>query len=148
MWKDLEKNGIPAGKMISTIGFVCILLCWIPILSNNEGASAIILGIGLAALSVGLGLIAIGMSCDSDLKYTEILKKIDKNTSDLPLMFKGDYLTPYGESAVNAIKGQKSKENAQRRLDEDTKKNGYVRGEVYQLEDGTWAIAWGGKYPL
>ena len=41
-----------------------------------------------------------------------------------------------------------SKAAAQKRLDKDTKKVGYVRGEVYQLDDGGWGIAWGGKYPL
>jgi hypothetical protein len=39
----------------------------------------------------------------------------------------------------------KSKEEAQKRLDEDTRKVGFVRGEVYQVDDGTWGIAWGGK---
>jgi len=43
---------------------------------------------------------------------------------------------------------KRSKAAAQKRLDEDTKRVGYVRGEVYQLEDGSWGIHWGGKYPL
>ncbi len=42
----------------------------------------------------------------------------------------------------------KSRAAAQRRLDEDTKRVGYVRGEIYQLEDGNWGIHWGGEYPL
>lgn len=37
---------------------------------------------------------------------------------------------------------------AQKRLDEDTQRAGYVRGELYQRDDGSWAIHWGGKYPL
>ena len=45
------------------------------------------------------------------------------------------------------IKGQ-TKEDAQKRLDEDTRKVGHPRGELYPLEDGGWGIAWGGKYPL
>jgi len=43
---------------------------------------------------------------------------------------------------------KKSKEATQKRLDEDTRKVGYVRGEIFQLEDGSWGIAWGGKHPL
>lgn len=42
----------------------------------------------------------------------------------------------------------KSKAAAQKRLNKDTRRVGYVRGEVYQLEDGSWGIRWGGKYPL
>jgi hypothetical protein len=41
-----------------------------------------------------------------------------------------------------------SKEDAQSRLDADTARVGYIRGELYQKEDGTWAINWGGKHPL
>jgi hypothetical protein len=43
---------------------------------------------------------------------------------------------------------RKSKAEAQRRLDEDTRKVRFVRGEVYQIDDNNWGIAWGGKYPL
>ena len=42
----------------------------------------------------------------------------------------------------------KSKEVAQQRLAQDTKRVGYVRGEIYQLKDGSWGIHWGGEYPL
>jgi hypothetical protein len=35
-----------------------------------------------------------------------------------------------------------SKKRAQARLDEDTKKNGTQRGELFQLPDGRWAISW------
>lgn len=43
---------------------------------------------------------------------------------------------------------RKSQAAAQKRLDEDTRRVGYVRGEIYQLDDGSWGIHWGGKYPL
>lgn len=42
----------------------------------------------------------------------------------------------------------KSKVATQKRLDEDTKKVGYVRGEIYEMDDGKWGIHWGGEYPL
>ena len=42
----------------------------------------------------------------------------------------------------------KSKEAAQQRLAQDIKRVGYVRGEIYQLKDGSWDIHWGGEYPL
>ena len=42
----------------------------------------------------------------------------------------------------------KSKEAAQQRVNDDAKRVGFVRGEVYQLPDGTWGVRWGGKYPL
>jgi hypothetical protein len=44
---------------------------------------------------------------------------------------------------------EESRERAQHRLDADTKKVGFLRGELKQsTEDGSWSIAWGGKYPL
>ena len=43
---------------------------------------------------------------------------------------------------------EESKRRAQKRLDEDTRNVGYQRGELKENEDGTWSIAWGGKYPL
>ena len=41
-----------------------------------------------------------------------------------------------------------SKSAAKRRLDEDTKRVGYKRGEIYEIGDGKWGVNWGGKYPL
>lgn len=43
---------------------------------------------------------------------------------------------------------ERSRQVAQRRLDEDTKRVGYQRGELFRRDDGVWAIRWGGKYPL
>lgn len=40
------------------------------------------------------------------------------------------------------------KEAAQKRLDDDTKRVGYVRGELYEAQKGKWAIHWGGKYTI
>lgn len=54
-----------------------------------------------------------------------------------------------GTDLIGTVKvTSRSKAAAQKRLDEDTKRVGYVRGELYQLEDGSWGIHWGGKYPL
>ena len=54
-----------------------------------------------------------------------------------------------GTDLIGTVKViSRSKAAAQKRLDEDTKRVGYVRGELYQLEDGSWGIHWGGKYPL
>jgi len=33
-------------------------------------------------------------------------------------------------------------------LDEDTKRVGYVSGEIFEIKDGKWGVQWGGKYPL
>jgi hypothetical protein len=77
-----------------------------------------------------------------------LLEKLDKRVADLPLLFKGDILTPSAQIAVKELLEVQSKEAAQRRLDEDTKRVGYVRGELFQNMDGSWSIHWGGKYPL
>jgi len=113
--------------------------------------SSTLLSLGLALISVGLGFTSVGMSAKSDKRQTDLLERLDKNVAGLPLLFKDDILTPSGHRAVKAaeelLEGQ-SKEAAQKRLDEDTRKVGHVRGELFQSEDGTWAIHWGGKYPL
>lgn len=54
--------------------------------------------------------------------------------------------TGVGTGTVSRLR--MSKADAQKRLDEDTKRVGYVRGEIYKLKDGSWGIHWGGKYPL
>jgi len=107
-----------------------------------------LLTLSLGLLSVGLGFIAIGMSSEADKRHTDLLKRIDTNVSLWPTLVKGDVLRPPGQPAAKEALGEQSRVKAQNRLDEDAKTVGFVRGEVYQLEDGTWAIHWGGKYRL
>lgn len=110
------------------------------------------LNVVLASASVGLGFIAVGMAWKSDKRHNELLMKIDKKIADLPLSFNDEVLTESGQrlvvKRVKEIASEQSKEAAQKRLDEDTKRVGYVRGEIYHVKNGIWAIAWGGKYPL
>lgn len=120
-----------------------------------------LLGISLGLLSVGLGFIAIGLSAKSDKKHTELLEKLGTDVERLPTLFKNDILTITGQQLAESVivkegrRGyadvigrfvlkteEQSKEAAQKRLDEDTKKVGYVRGELYQTKDGNWAINW------
>jgi len=49
---------------------------------------------------------------------------------------------------VAALTPEESKAKAQARLNADTKRVGFVRGELFQKADRSWAISWGGKYPL
>lgn len=46
------------------------------------------------------------------------------------------------ESRLSKEEIENSKRKAQKRLDEDTKKVGYQRGELYQLTDGSYGIKW------
>lgn len=119
-----------------------LILCY-P-LRADTGLFALSLGL----LSVGLALIAVGMSAKSDRRYTELLERLDRNIARLPLLLKGDILTPSGQIIAKKMISEQSKDAAQKRLDEDTQKVGYVRGELFQNEDGSWCIHWGGKYPL
>jgi hypothetical protein len=112
------------------------------------GAQTGLLGLSLGLLSVGLALIAIGIGSEADKRQTELLKRIDTSVRLWPTLLKGDLLTPPGQVAAKEAMSEQCRIEAQKRLDEDTRKIGFVRGEVYQLEDGTWAIHWGGKYPL
>jgi hypothetical protein len=122
----------------------------------------------LGLFSVGLGFIAIGLSHKADKKYTEILNRMDANIVKVVNSLNGfdrrlDIIEqPIGNIIVKPppaalvlktfppeiIVEKKSKEAAQKRLDEDTQRVGFVRGGIYQLEDGSWGIHWGGKYPL
>ena len=106
------------------------------------------MGASLGLLSVGLGFIAVGMTAKSDKRYIELLERVDRNVARLPLMLKGDVLTPSGHLLAKEMLGEQSRIAAQKRLDEDTKRVEYVRGELYQLDNGSWGIHWGGKHPL
>ena len=63
-------------------------------------------------------------------------------------MFEDDTLTPYGLEKAEEIVSEQKKADAQKRLDEDTRRVGYQRGELFKNKDGGWSINWGGKYPL
>ena len=119
-------------------------------------------------LGLGVAAIAFGFALFSQITLQRIEKTVQEivaqpeDTVDLPTepAAKAKLLEqliiapkPAEAKAVVDITGRvtvtsRSKEAAQKRLDEDTKKVGYKRGEIYQLEDGSWGIHWGGKYPL
>ena len=144
----LKQNGEAIGVPILFLGFLLIFAAFILTLIGTEVEVIYLLGVALGSISVGLGFIATGMSAKSDIRHTELLERLDKNVETLPLMLKVDILTPSGQQLAKDILSKQSKAAAQKRLDEDTERVGFVRGEVYQLKDGNWGIAWGGKYPL
>lgn len=147
MWHQAKTRGDDIGIPFLILGGLLIFVAaGFSIAGSEIGES--LLGLGLALLSVGLGFIAVGMSAKADERQTGLLEKLDKRVADLPLLFKGDILTPSAQIAVKELLEVQSKEAAQRRLDEDTKRVGYVRGELFQNMDGSWSIHWGGKYPL
>ena len=157
LWHQTKTGGENIGLSFLIIGFSVVILlgslglAGVPI---EATLSSTLLALGLALISVGLGFTSVGMSAKSDKRQTELLERLDKNVAGLPLLFKGDILTPSGHRAVRAVKAVKelreeqSKEAAQKRLDEDYRKVGHVRGELFQNKDGSWSIHWGGKYPL
>ena len=133
------------------LGYAAIVMVILFIMSlrgSDNSANTNLLNITFGLLSVGLGCIAIRMSMKSDKWQAEILRQIADRVINIPNMFRVDLLTFEGKTLVKEVKGQQSKEQAQKRLEADTNKLGYVRGEVFQTSDGNWAIAWGGKYPL
>jgi hypothetical protein len=167
-WNQIKIKLEPCGVVFFIVGFILLLVA---LLATTETGSQInLLGISLALFSVGLGLVAIGMSAKSDIRYTEILSRIDTNLikalefyepsedkiesppgSPRNVVIKPPPATAYADVAAPRIEvtaPELSRAKAQARLDADTKKVGYVRGELFQKEDGSWAIHWGGKYPL
>ena len=138
----------PVGLVFSITAFFFLffesILSLVGILAFDFKLAALLFGM----LSVGLGLIAIDISAKADERHTDLLERLDKNVARLPALFKGDVLTPPGQLLAKDIFSKQAKTAAQKRLDEDTKRVGYVRGELFLNEDGSWSIHWGGNYPL
>lgn len=143
LWYYIKIRGETLGIRF-LIGAVAVLVVY----SASEPTEITFLALGLALLSVGLGFVSVGVSTKADKRQTDLLKKLDENVARLPLLFNGDILTPSGHSAVKELLEGQSKEAARKRLDEDYRKVGYMRGELFQNEDGSSSIHWGGKYPL
>jgi len=146
VWNDIRsypKNrahaiGLPLIVIgMSFLAFQAVLVIFLR-LRTEEGLTSISLGL----ISVGIALHVIGMTRESDKRYTEILKRLDRNVEQLPAMFNRDVLTSQGQSIAEKTVEKESKESAQRRLDEDTQRVGYVRGKLFQNKDGSWCIHW------
>ena len=151
LWHQTKTRGEDIGLSFLIIGFSVVILlgslglAGVPI---EATLSSTLLSLGLALISVGLGFTSVGMSAKSDKRQTDLLEKLNENVARLPLLFNGDILTPSGHSAVKEFLEGQSKEAAQKRLAEDYRRFGYVRGELFQNKDGSWSIHWGDKYPL
>jgi len=167
LFLGFQKDALNLGIICIFLGLLTLITAVIMIIFKSQSSGELI-GVMLGLFSVGLGCIAIDMSAKSDKKYTEILTRLDANVIHLVKSYDKELDTiasPNGniiirpqpatlelktyppEVKVEKIE-KKSKEDAQRRLDEDTKKVGFIRGEIFQLKDGSWGIHWGGKYPL
>jgi hypothetical protein len=166
-WNRIKIRAERVGLGIFIVGTGVLVAVFVRPLSTDLRIS--LLAISLALFSVGLGLIAIGISAKSDVRYTEILSRMDVNLTkvlrhvvpgvdefELPsdlsknVVIKPPVATAYADVAtrVEVITPELSKARAQARLDADTKEVGYARGELFRKDDGSWAIHWGGKYPL
>ena len=147
LWARIQNIGETIGFVFIILGVLALFTQFALVWSGLRTESGL-LGASLGLLSVGLGFIAIGMAAKSDKRHTELLKRLDKNIARLPTLLKNDVLTPSGQLLAKEMLSERSKDASQKRLDEDTQRVGYVRGEIYQLQDGGWGIHWGGKYPL
>lgn len=147
MWYYIKIRGERLGIRFLIAGLV-VLIVSVSLRSANESTKTTLLALGLSLMSVGLGFISVGISANADRRQTALLQRLDRNVAQLPSLIKGDILTPSGQIVAKKMLEEQSKEIAQSRLDEDTRRVGYVRGELFQNEDGSWSIAWGGKHPL
>jgi hypothetical protein len=167
-WGQIRIRLEPPGFVAFILGTLVLLAVFIAPISADLQIN--LLGISLALFSVGLGLIAVGISAKSDIRYTEILSRIDTNLTrvlefykpsedelEFPpgsprnVVIKPPVATAHADVAapkVEVTTPELSKAQAQARLDADIRKVGYRRGELFQKEDGSWGIRWGGKYPL
>ncbi|MCJ7653750.1 MAG: hypothetical protein MUO97_00350 [Dehalococcoidia bacterium] len=137
LWNQIMSKGEIIGGILFILGFLLLLLYAVLVMAFSLRKDTGLLAVALGIISVGLGFIAIGMSVKLDIKV-----------GNLPKLLLGDEYSPPLQLLEKKQVGGSSKDAAQKRLDEDTKKVGYVRGEIYEVEKGKWAIRWGGKYPL
>jgi len=142
----IKKNGEAIGIPLLITGCIALFVAFI--LTFMDVEVLFLVGLALALWSVSLGLTAVGTAHKADERHTQLLGRIDKSIALLPLMFNEDILSPSGGLIAKERASEQSKEVAQQRLNEDTKRVGYVRGETYQTAGGEWAIHWGGTYPL
>lgn len=145
-WDSIKKSAGLLSFIMLSLGLLALIVAFFLTIFNKPATETI--GLMLGLFSVGLGFMAVDMSTKSDSKYTTLLEQLKQGVINLPTLFKNDVLSPSGQLAVEMQVPNESKESAQNRLDDDTKKVGYVRGELYQLPDGSWGIHWGGRYPL
>ncbi|MFC2018251.1 hypothetical protein ACFLTQ_02990 [Chloroflexota bacterium] len=129
------------------------------------------MGVALALFSLAMAFLSLYFSHQSDAKYTENLTRIDANVAKLEYYQSEDSLDipdgipqvvitpptvhpkitgypPDVSIKLSPENAEISKVKAQARLDADKARVGYVRGELYRKDDDSWAISWGGKYPL
>ena len=145
-WDSIKKSAGLLGFIMLSLGVLALIVAFFLTILGKAATETI--GLMLGLFSVGLAFMAIDIATKSDSKYTTLLNQLTQGVSRLPTMLKNDVLSPSGQLAVEMQVTNESKESVQNRLDEDYKKVGYVRGEPYQLPDGSWGIHWGGKYPL
>ncbi len=142
----LKRNGEAIGKPLLLLGLVLIVVAFA--LSFGGAQVVYLVGLGLASFSVALGFIAIGTSTKAEERFKQILIDIRDKVELIHYAVEDKFLKSTGQEMVKAVKSDGSREAAQKRLDEDRKRVGYLRGELYKTKEGSWAIAWGGKYPL
>lgn len=148
---DVKKNGERTGNVLLILGFGLLVAAFIISVTVTEKyrfLDLMLVGLAIGSFSLWLGFTAIGMAYKTDERHTQLLGRIDKSIAWLPLMFSDDILSPSGILIAKERASEQSKEAAQKRLDEDTNRVGYIRGEIYETEGGSWAISWGGKYRL
>ena len=159
IWRSLKGEGERIGFMFIVVGSLLVVSLLILVWIQDPELNLVLalFGAALGFISIGLGFVSVGTAQKSDERYTELLTRIDRNVVDfLSKLEAGDKVEIQGKELLNipptatpkAVDIIESRILAQSRLDEDTKKIGRPRGELYKLPDGRWAIHWGGKYPL
>jgi hypothetical protein len=121
-------------------------LRWDP---NMVGLGIVLFGLAFAFLSQSTLLTIERIVRKIPVKPGDIIESKDINTIDKPIL-----ITPVATDLIistyppSFVINKNNKEEAQQRLDEDTKKAGYQRGEIYPIDKESWGIKWGGKYSL
>ena len=163
----MESQGAVIGGFLLVVGTILLLYQLISVLFYSSATETGLFGWSLGLVSVGLGVIAIHLSIKIGKIHAKSLTRLYESFIAYRIEWLTDKFTPPTQEQKKEIlerlerlkeerleipkeerPEEDSKSAAQRRVDEDKKRVGYVRGEIYEIEDGKWGVNWGGKYPL
>jgi tetrahydromethanopterin S-methyltransferase subunit G len=158
IWRSLKRRGKPIGIVFIVLGALLVVSLVLLVCIGDPELTLVVALFAAASscITIGFVSISIGTEQNSDERYTELVTKIERNVLDLLSNAEaGDKIEAGGEEfnipptdTPEVVNTDETRILAQRRLDEDTRKVGRPRGELYQLSDGRWAIHWGGKHLL
>ena len=121
------------------LGTYIMIIARLEAIVDKLGWNPSMFGLGVAIIAIGYTL----YSQNTLNKIKEILQNLDMRPGDKIDTDKGELIMEAKKDVSGIIVvTSETKEAAQKRLDEDTKRNGSERGHLFENEEGKWAIRW------